>query len=321
MDNRSAIVGGNSGQKELRHMLERSKDQLAAALPKHITPERMMRLALTEFNVNPQLQQCTTQSILAGVMQAAQLGLEIGLMGQAYLVPYNNRKKGVKEAQFIPGYKGLVALARRSGDVTSIRSEIVYERDEFSIELGLEERIVHKPLIDGDRGKPRLVYAIAQFKDGGHHFEWMTIKEVNSIRSRSKASDNGPWVTDYTQMVRKTVIRRMANYLPMSIELSNAIALSDAADDGKQTIIDGDVVRVVGDEPQTKQNQAIENNPSQSIKHPFAKEEPELGPSIEAVRSLHAAGDVQAARMMAMELGPDAIAELTELTAAQAAGE
>ncbi len=221
-----------------RGFLEKQKSQLAAALPKHVHPDRMIRLACTEFSKNKLLQKCTPASVFGAIIQASQLGLEIGVLGQAYLVPYKNNKEQTYEAQFIPGYKGLISLARRSGEVTSIETHIVYAGDKFDLRLGLDTHLEHVPFLEGDRGQPRLVYGVAKFRDGGHHFEWMSIGDVNKIRQRSKSRDNGPWVTDYEQMVRKTLIRRMANYLPMSIELQQAIQISDAHDDGKRAAID-----------------------------------------------------------------------------------
>lgn len=227
-----------------RNFLEKQKAQLAAALPKHMNPDRMIRLACTEFAKNPQLQKCDAISVFGSIIQASQLGLEIGVLGQAYLVPYRNNKKNTMEAQFIPGYKGLIALARRSGEVTSIETNIVYANDTFDLVLGVDSNLTHKPYLDGDRGNARLVYGVAKFKDGGHHLEWMAISDVEKVRARSKASSSGPWVTDYEQMVRKTLIRRMANYLPMSIELQNALQVDEAVDAGKNATIDGDFVVV-----------------------------------------------------------------------------
>lgn len=233
-----------------RGFLEKQKGQLAAALPKHVTPDRMIRLACTEFAKNPTLQKCTPTSVFGAIVQASQLGLEIGVLGQAYLVPYRNSRNNTYEAQFIPGYKGLIGLARRSGEVTSIETHIVYERDTFNLVLGIDSKVEHVPYLEGDRGNPRLVYGVAKFRDGGYHFEWMPMVDVEKIRARSKASNNGPWVTDYEQMVRKTLIRRMANYLPMSVELQSAIQISDAADEGKRVVLDGDFV-TVQEEPET----------------------------------------------------------------------
>lgn len=245
-----------------RTFLEKQKHQIAAALPKHINPDRMIRLACTEFAKNPVLQKCDPISVFGAIIQASQLGLEIGVMGQAYLVPFKNGKTGRFEAQFIPGYKGLISLARRSGEVTSIETNIVYEKDTFDLVLGVDSNLTHKPYLDGDRGKPRLVYGVAKFKDGGYHLEWMTIAEVEKIRARSKAKDSGPWLTDYEQMVRKTLIRRMANYLPMSIELQNALQIDQAVEEGKAVTLDGDFVQI-NDDAETADAPAAPAEPPQ----------------------------------------------------------
>ena len=265
MSSTQALRAVATGQDEknpvqsFRGFLEKQKAQLSAALPRHISPDRMIRLATTEFAKNPTLQKCTPVSVFGAIIQASQLGLEVGVLGQAYMVPYRNNKTGTMEAQFIPGYKGLIALARRSGEVSSIETHIVYEHDEFELELGIDSKLKHKPYLEGERGAPRLVYGVAKFKDGGHHLEWMSMAEVNKIRARSKASSNGPWVTDYEQMVRKTVIRRMANYLPMSIELNLALQVSDAADEGKRATIEGDFVSVTEpDEDHTENHGAMQ---------------------------------------------------------------
>lgn len=243
-----------------RTFLEKQKAQLAAALPKHMHPDRMIRLACTEFAKNPLLQKCTPVSVFGAIIQASQLGLEIGVLGQAYLVPYRNNKQNTYEAQFIPGYKGLISLARRSGEVTSIETHIAYERDTFELTLGVESNIKHVPYLEGDRGAAKLVYGVAKFRDGGYHMEWMTMADVNKIRARSKASQSGPWVTDYEQMVRKTLIRRMANYLPMSIELQNALTVSDAVDSGKHATLEGDFVTVTVAEPEREEPMHIDQS-------------------------------------------------------------
>ncbi len=168
----NALRAASTGEQQnpitaFRGFLEKQKAQLAAALPKHVSPDRMIRLACTEFAKNPLLQKCTPVSVFGAIIQASQLGLEIGVLGQAYLVPYRNTKNNTYEAQFIPGYKGLIGLARRSGEVTSIETNIVYANDRFDLKLGLETSVDHVPNLDGDRGAPRLVYGVAKFRDGG----------------------------------------------------------------------------------------------------------------------------------------------------------
>lgn len=226
--------------------------QIRSVVASNVTPEKMARIALNELRTNDYLAKCAIQSpesFIAAISDASHLGLEIGgALGQAYLVPF----KG--EIKMMPGYRGLLSLARRSGEITSINAEIVYENDEFSLELGLESKVTHKPRLNGNRGEPMLAYMVAHFKDGGHHFEWMTIEDVYKARDRSSAVQSGkktPWDTDRDEMIRKTVIRRGWKYLPMSIEMQHAKALDDAAEAGKSAkieTIEGESFVVIEDE-------------------------------------------------------------------------
>lgn len=224
--------------------LESAKEQIKMALPKHLSVERMIRIACTEYSKNKDLLQCDKASIYQSIIQAAQLGLEVGILGQAYLIPFKNNKTQKMECQFIPGYTGLISLARRSGEITSLETEVVYENDHFKLSLGIEKKIEHEPFLDGDRGEIKLVYGVAKFKDGGQHFEWMSISDIEKIKRKSKSAGSAysPWTTDFAQMARKTVIRRMMHYLPMSIELGNAIQVSDAVENGQKAVIEGDFV-------------------------------------------------------------------------------
>ena len=293
---------------QFRDFLEKQRHQIAAALPKHVSPDRMIRLACTEFSKNPLLQKCTPVSVFGSIIQASQLGLEIGVLGQAYLVPYrNNKAGGIYEAQMIPGYKGLISLARRSGEVSSIETHIVYARDEFSLQLGIDSSIKHVPYLEGDRGAPRLVYGVAKFKDGGHHFEWMPLTEVDRIRARSKASNSGPWVTDYEQMVRKTLIRRMANYLPMSIELANAIQIGDAADAGHRATLDGDFVTVdesTVSEAAAPEVPALEQQEAIRVPTDLPREAEYAGPTFADAQAAIRDGEYDLARDIARGLSP-----------------
>jgi recombination protein RecT len=206
--------------------LKRMAPEIARALPKHMDADRLSRVVMTTIRTNPKLLECNVPSLIAAVMQSAQLGLEPGLLGHCYLIPFKDSKNNTSNVQFIVGYKGLIDLARRSGNIESIAAHVVHENDEFLIEYGLEEKLVHKPATK-DRGKPILVYAYAKFTGGGHQTEFMTLDEVEAIRRRSKSANNGPWVTDWAEMAKKTVIRRLWKYLPISIEIA-----SQAAQDG-----------------------------------------------------------------------------------------
>ena len=211
------------------------KAQIALALPKHMTAERLARIALTEVRKTPALAKCDQASFLGAIMQCAQLGLEPGgALGHAYLLPFENRKKGITEVQFIVGYRGMIDLSRRSGQIMSIEARAVYEADQFDVRLGLNSDQVHVPAWDAqDRGPLRFVYAVAKLKDGGTQFEVMSRVEVERVRAKSRAANNGPWVDHFEEMAKKTVIRRLFKYLPVSIELAQAVALDEQAEDGR----------------------------------------------------------------------------------------
>jgi len=208
------------------------KAQMALALPKHMTSDRLARIALTEIRKVPTLAKCDQTSFLGAIMQCAQLGLEPGgALGHAYLLPFENRKKGVTEVQFIVGYRGMIDLARRSGQIVSLTARTVHENDEFSYQYGLNEDMMHVPAT-GDRGALLYVYAVAKLKDGGVQFEVMSRSDIDKVRAQSKAGNYGPWQTHYDEMAKKTVIRRLFKYLPVSIELATAVTMDEKADAG-----------------------------------------------------------------------------------------
>jgi recombination protein RecT len=179
---------------------------------------------LTQIRLTPDLARCTRESLLGAIMQCAQVGLEPGPLGQVYFVPY--RRQGVLEVVMIIGYRGLLDLVRRSGQVLQVASHIVYEHDDFEVVWGTDERIVHRPRF-ADRGRPVLAYAVARLRDGGTDAEVMTVEEIEAIRRRSRAADTGPWVTDWGEMARKTVLRRLCKRLPMAIEAQWAVAADE----------------------------------------------------------------------------------------------
>jgi recombination protein RecT len=223
----------------LRTLLDKSKEQIATALPRHLTPERMIRVALTAVQRTPDLQKCDALSVVGAVVQASQLGLEPdGILGQAYLVPFWNGKTKRYEAQLQPGYRGLIALARRSGEISTFFSELVYKSDKFKVVKGDSPRLIHEPdYISEDRGDIIGAYAVVVFKDGGKDFEFMAIHELNKIRASSKAKDRdgneyGPWVTHSEEMYRKCPIRRLAKRLPLSPEFQKAAVLDEYVDSG-----------------------------------------------------------------------------------------
>lgn len=199
--------------------------QMRLALPKILSPERLTRIVMTECRKNPALLACNPESFFGAVMQCAQLGLEPGsAMGHCYLLPYGNGKDktGRSNAQLIIGYRGMIDLARRSGQIISINAYEVHEADEFHYELGLHPDIRHIPSSNADRGPVTYVYGVAQLKGGGIQFEVMSRAEIEAVRASSKAK-NGPWFTHWTEMAKKTVVRRLFKYLPVSIETASAL--------------------------------------------------------------------------------------------------
>jgi phage RecT family recombinase len=200
-------------------MLEAQKKQLELALPRNMKADidRYKRIILTEFNKNPRLQQCNPRTIIAAVMQGAQLGLEFGpSLGQAFLVPYGS------ECTFQIGYRGLVALVLRSGEIKKMEARAVYEGDQFEYEFGLEPKLTHKPC--GDSGKLTHVYCVAILADGTPQFDVMTRHQVEEIRDKySKAKDKDAWAKSFDEMAKKTVVRRIIKMLPVSAEVGEAL--------------------------------------------------------------------------------------------------
>lgn len=224
--------------KTIQQLLTSYKNQITAALPSHLTADRMSRIALTEIRRNPKLLECDPVSLFGAVIQASQLGLEIG-PGGAHLVPFK------KQVQMIPDYRGLMALARRSGDISGFYAQIVCSNDEFDYQFGTQEFLHFKPA-KSNRGEIIGAFAIAHFKEGGSQFEYMTIEDIEDIKKRSKASNSGPWITDYEAMAKKTVIRQICKYLPVSVELQKAITLDELNDrdveQDNRAILDGEFI-------------------------------------------------------------------------------
>jgi len=217
-------------------MLDIYKDKIMAALPKHLPADRMMRVYLTAITDNPLVLECEPWSVIKSVIKAAQIGLELGTaLNHAYLVPYRDMKKGIKVAQLIPGYQGLIDLARRSGQILLIEARVVHDKDEFRIDYAAIPPFSHRPSLDKDCGGLRGVYAVARVRGAEQYpkFEWMPKHEIEAIRKGSKMSDRGPWKDHYEEMAKKTAIRRLSKTLPMSIELAEGLQLAAAAEAGE----------------------------------------------------------------------------------------
>lgn len=214
------------------------KKQLALAVPKHLNADRMARIAATEVRKNKALLNTEPTSFLGSVMQAAQLGLEPGsALGQAYLVPYGN------QCQLIIGYKGMIDLARRSGQVLSLNAYAVREGDDFNFQLGLKPDIHHVPSLEADRIKKPItyVYAVATLKGGGYQFEVMSRAEIEAVKAKAKSKNI--WNSYPEEMAKKTVIRRLFKYLPVSIEALE-ITNADAKREAGEKVEPDDVINI-----------------------------------------------------------------------------
>lgn len=244
-DNGQSVVPTKIDGSQLASNVGQFQQFLKSRLPtikqvaaKHLTPDRVFRMVVVNVSKTPALQKCTMESIFRCVVQSVELGLEPGsALGEGYLVPYGN------QCTFIPGYRGLIALAYRSRQVKSVSSFCVYQGDKFEFELGLTPKIAHVPNTDGEAKKADAItfaYCVIQLKDGGLVYDVMSRGEINSIRARSKAGQSGPWVTDFAEMARKTVTRRCLKYAPMSVEMSKALASDEAADTGDMSVIDAE---------------------------------------------------------------------------------
>ena len=223
IQNKVATTNGGE-KKSMQQYVKAMEGEIKKALPSVITPERFTRMVLSAMSTNPKLASCTPSSFLGAMMSAAQLGLEPNTpLGQAYILPYSNH--GNLEAQFQLGYKGLIDLAYRSGEVEVVQAHIVYEKDTFECEYGLEPKLTHTPA-DKDRGEPIKVYAVFKTKSGGYGFEVMSMDDVRNHASKySKAynSSFSPWKTNFEEMAKKTVLKKVLKYAPLKSDFVRGI--------------------------------------------------------------------------------------------------
>lgn len=254
-------TGREAGGTTVEAFFTANKQSMAAMLPKHMDADRMVKIALRALRTTPKLMECTLESLMASVISCSSLGLEPNTpLGHAYLIPFSkSRKVGnswekTTDVQVVIGYRGMVDLARRSGEIISISTRVVYENDPFEIEYGLDERLVHKPAL-GERGRPIGAYAVAKLKGGGYQWEYMTLEDLYDVRNASQgyaaAVDSAkkygsgevkhPWATNEEEMMRKTPLRRLFKMLPISIELASALTLDERENGsvGLEKVLDG----------------------------------------------------------------------------------
>ena len=212
-------------------LVDQMAPQIARALPKHMTPDRMARVVLTALRINPQLAQTTRESFAGCIMSCAQLGLEPNTpLGQAYLIPRKNKKLGTLECTMIIGYQGYVDLAHRAH--CQVTAEAVREGDLFEYGMGLNPYLNHVPSDLGDREDKPIThaYAIARPQGMPPFFKVLSRAQIEARRKRGGNRSYSPWDTDYEAMACKCSVRAMSRFLPKSVEISQALAIDIAAE-------------------------------------------------------------------------------------------
>ena len=268
---KAAVTGDQAPQKlsdmkpkdQIAHLLKSKQAEISKMLPKHLNAERLLKVAQIAATTTPALAKCDVPSLIGAIGQCAQMGLEPNtVLGHAYLLPFNTKRKDangnekwVNSVQVIIGYKGLIDLARRSGQIVSIAAHEVCQNDKFELVYGLDEKLNHTPAM-GERGEVIGFYSIAKLKDGGHAFEFMSrfqVEEIKAASERKNKRESSVWKDHFVEMGRKTVIRRLAKYLPLSIEFQTAAAIDGMAEAGKDQhldAIDGDFSIIPDDAPE-----------------------------------------------------------------------
>lgn len=250
LDLKQELARQASGKKEevkltkdmtIPDMVKAMMPEIKKVLPTVITPERFTRIALSALNNTPALQQCTPMSFLAALMNAAQLGLEPNTpLGQAYLIPYKN--KGVLECQFQIGYKGLIELAYRNGNMQTIQAQAVYDNDVFHYEYGLEPKLIHRPAFS-DRGELVYFYGIFRTVNGGYGMAVMSKADMDIYAkkySKGYEVDHSPWKSNYEDMAKKTVIKQALKYAPIKTDFQRALS----ADESIKKVLSDDMLAV-----------------------------------------------------------------------------
>jgi recombination protein RecT len=215
--------------------MELKREDYQSLLPKHVTFDRFMRTAVTAVARDPSLLQADKASLFFAVREAASCGLEIsGINGEGYLVVRNDRKRNTRVVQFMPGYKGLIKLARQSNEISTIDAGVLYQNDEIEYQRGTDPKFTVVPNWK-DPGDPIGAFAVAVFKDGTYQCKVMSVREIEEIRKRGGGGGKfGPWVTDWGAMATKTAIKQLCKLLPMSLtdeRMSKAMDVDDVAEE------------------------------------------------------------------------------------------
>lgn len=283
----SRKTAAEAGSGTVKKFFEANRGTLEALLPKHFDSERMLKLALGALRTTPKLSGASLASLLGSVVTCAQLGLEPNTpLGHAYLLPFDKREKQGNQwvttetqVQVIIGYKGMLDLARRSGQIVSIAAHEVCQNDDFRFAYGLDEELVHRPSMK-ERGAVIGFYAVAKLVGGGYSFEFMSCDEVNHIRDKAAEKNRakkdgsgrpiitGPWADNYVEMGRKTVLRRLFKYLPISIE---SLAFATAID-GNAVAAAAPLEEIAFDASQVDEPASVDQETSEILDRPATRQ-------------------------------------------------
>lgn len=251
---------------EVRSAIERMSPQFKAALPAHVSVDKFVRVTLTAVQTNPQLLEADRRTLFAAATKAAQMGL-LPDGREGAIVTF----KG--QAQWMPMVAGIMKLVRNSGEISTWSVQAVYENDNFDFCLGDEEHITHKPAL-ANRGKLIAVYSIVTMKDGEKSREVMSVEDVNQIRARSRSGQSGPWVSDFAEMAKKTVVRRHSKRLPLSTDIDGMIKEDD------ELFMPEQPAQPAQEAPQAAETTSAARRPSRLQK--VAEQAPEAGAQADA---------------------------------------
>lgn len=251
---------------EVRSAIERMSPQFKAALPAHVSVDKFVRVTLTAVQTNPQLLEADRRTLFAAATKAAQMGL-LPDGREGAIVTFKN------QAQWMPMVAGIMKLVRNSGEISTWSVQAVYENDNFDFCLGDEEHITHKPAL-ANRGKLIAVYSIVTMKDGEKSREVMSVEDVNQIRARSRSGQSGPWVSDFAEMAKKTVVRRHSKRLPLSTDIDGMIKEDD------ELFMPEQPAQPAQEAPQAAETTSAARRPSRLQK--VAEQAPEAGAQADA---------------------------------------
>ncbi|MFY1686431.1 recombination protein RecT [Plantactinospora sp. WMMB782] len=279
-DARTALAqrreNGGVAENSLANEIRKMEKEFQVAMPRGAEATQLIRDALTALRMTRNLGKCDTPSVLGSLMTCAQLGLRPGVLGHAWLLPFWASKHhqdekgkwiGGYKAQLVIGYQGLIELAHRSGRIASLIARTVHENDEFEVDYGVADTLVHKPNLFADRGAPIAYYAVAKFQGGGYAFYVMSHRDMEQYRDRHATAKTregkvfGPWVDHFEGMAHKTCVRQLAKFMPKSAELAAALA----ADEGIRV----DLTPTTGPEEATERPEYdvdgdfVENSPTE----------------------------------------------------------